>query len=99
MAVGRFTLLVAFVIGVLFSPMKLDAQQSEKIPKVGYLSLSSSEAPGDGASAHDLLGTSLRRGGGPIVLRGELERHWAPRRGIGSDSRAFPDRGSSFARQ
>ena len=34
---------------VFFSPIDVDAQQSEKIPKVGYLSLSSSEAPGDRA--------------------------------------------------
>ena len=47
MVEGRFTLIVAFAVGVLFSPIGVEAQQTEKIPKVGYLSNSSSEAPAD----------------------------------------------------
>ena len=49
MTEGRFTLIVAFAVGIVFSPIGVDAQQREKIPKVGYLSNSSSEAPGDSA--------------------------------------------------
>ena len=49
MVEGRFTLIVAFAVGVFFSPIGVDAQQREKIPRVGYLSNSSSEAPGDSA--------------------------------------------------
>jgi putative ABC transport system substrate-binding protein len=49
MVEGRFTLIVAFAVGVVCSPIGVDAQQREKIPRVGYLSNSSSEAPGDSA--------------------------------------------------
>ena len=44
----KFTLFAAISIG-LFSSPSLEAQQGEKLPKIGYLSLSSSEAPGDTA--------------------------------------------------
>ena len=54
MVEGRFTFIVAFAVGVLFSPIGVDAQQREKIPKVGYLSNNSSEAPGDTAFMQDL---------------------------------------------
>jgi hypothetical protein len=46
-------LIVAFAVGIVFSP-GVDAQQREKIPKVGYLSNSSSEAPGDSAFTQGL---------------------------------------------
>jgi putative ABC transport system substrate-binding protein len=49
MVEGRFTLIVAFAVGVFFSPIGVDAQQREKIPRVGYLSNSSSETTADSA--------------------------------------------------
>lgn len=48
MVMRKFTLFAAISIG-LFSSPSLEAQQGEKLPKIGYLSLSSSEAPGDTA--------------------------------------------------
>lgn len=49
MVEGRFTLIVAFAVGIVFSPIDVDAQQREKIPRVGYLSNSSSESAADSA--------------------------------------------------
>jgi putative ABC transport system substrate-binding protein len=46
---GWFTLIVAFVVAVLLSPISVEAQQTEKIPRVGYLSNSSTEGAVDSA--------------------------------------------------
>jgi putative ABC transport system substrate-binding protein len=47
MVAARFTLIIAFAVGALFNPVGVEAQQTEKIARVGYLSNSSSEAPAD----------------------------------------------------
>ena len=45
----RFTLVVAFAVGIVLSPIGVEAQQPERIPRVGYLSNSSSETAVDSA--------------------------------------------------
>jgi len=47
MVAWQFTLIVAFAVGALLDPVDVEAQQTEKISKVGYLSNSSSEGPYD----------------------------------------------------
>lgn len=46
---GRFILIVAFAVGIFFSPIGVNAQQKEKMPRVGYISNSSIETPVDSA--------------------------------------------------
>jgi len=43
----RFTLIVAFAVGTLLNPVGVEAQQTDRIARVGYLSNSSSETPVD----------------------------------------------------
>ena len=49
MVEGRFTLIVACAVAVLLSAIGVEAQQTGKVPRIGYLSNSSSESAVDSA--------------------------------------------------